>query len=385
MITVENEMEVNEIEISTINDKKICDVKLNAISDEININPRRGLNMDNVDKLVSSEGMFPEIHLGVFEGKLIIVDGYHRFAAARALGLENIKAYATEYNSMEALETDAFNENVNHGERLSEYDIANWIYNMYVKAIKKTPTTSLVSFIKKCKIDPRRARSLFNWVLFHKEILEDNEMVIKQTGTIDEIYSLVIYLQEIPGSITEESKVILKQFYNKYASLSRSDLREAIKCFKEGKDFDEVLAERKKQQEADEAYMDSIEAKDKKEYFNQFEKIDSSDAIDRNGIADYSDREYPEIKSEANDIIEDLAEQDKINEEIKEAVKTEKPVTSYIEKASTIIMSLSMLKNNKSYKWTYDDYKAISVLIDSLSGILEEIDPTTLEGYEHAI
>lgn len=385
MITIEKGMEVNEMEISTINDKKICDVKLDAISDEININPRRGLNMDNVDKLVASEGMFPEIHLGLFDGKIIIVDGYHRFAAARALELESIKAYITEYNSMEALETDAFNENVNHGERLSEYDIANWIYNMYVKAIKLAPTTSLVSFIKKCKIDPRRARSLFNWVLFHKEILEDDEVTIKQTGTIDELYSLVIHLQEIPGSVTEESKIILKQFYNKYASLSRNDLREAIKYFKEGKDFDEVLVERKKQQEADEAYMDSLEAKDKKEYFDQFEKIDSEDVIDRNGIADYSNREYPEIQSEANDIIEDLAEQDKINEEIKESVKTEKSVTPYIEKASTVIMSLSMLKNNKSYKWTYDDFKSISVLIDSLSGILEEIDPTTLEGYENAI
>ena len=171
--------------------------------------------------------------------------------------------------------------------------------------------------------------------MFHKEILEDDEVTIKQTGTIDELYSLVIHLQEIPGSVTEESKVILKQFYNKYASLSRNDLRDAIKCFKEGKDFDEVLAERKRQQEADEAYMDSIEAKDKKEYFDQFEKIDSEDVIDRNGIADYSNREYPEIKSEANDIIEDLAEQDKINEEIKESVKTEKTVTPYIEKASS--------------------------------------------------
>lgn len=151
MVTIEKGIEVNEMEISTINDKKICDVKLDVISDEININPRRGLNMDNVDKLVASEGMFPEIHLGLFDGKIIIVDGYHRFAAARALELESIKAYITEYNSMEALETDAFNENVNHGERLSEYDIANWIYNMYVKAIKLAPTTSLVSFIKLIK------------------------------------------------------------------------------------------------------------------------------------------------------------------------------------------------------------------------------------------
>lgn len=385
MITIENGMEVNEIEISTINDKKICDVKLDAISDEININPRRGLNMDNVDKLVASEGMFPEIHLGAFEGKLIIVDGYHRFSAAKVLELETIKAFITEYSSMEALETDAFNENVNHGERLSEYDIANWIYSMYIKAIKKVPTTSLVSFIKKCKIDPRRARSLFNWVLFHKEILEDDELVIKQTGTIDELYSLVIHLQEIPGSITEESKIILKQFYNKYASLSRNDLREAIKCFKEGKDFDEVLAERKRQQEADEAYMDSLEDKDKKEYFDQFEKIDSEDAIDRTGNADYSKKEYPEIQSESNDMIEHLSEQDQLNEEIKDAVKTEKSIAPYIEKASSVIMSLSMLKNNSSYVWTYDDYKAISVLIDSLSGILEEIDPTTLKGYENAI
>ena len=241
-----------------------------------------------------------------------------------------------------------------------------------------------MSFIKKCKIDPRRARSLFNWVLFHKEVLEDDELIIK-TGITDELYSLILHLQEIPGSITEESKILLKQFYNKYASLSRNDLREAIKCFKEGKDFDGVLAERKRQQEADEAYMDALEAKDKKEYFDQFERIEPEDVIDRNGNADYSEREYPEIQSEANDIIEDLAEQDKMNEEIKEAVKTEKSVTPYIEKASTVIMSLSMLKNNKSYKWTYDDYKSISVLIDSLSGVLEEIDPTTLEGYENVI
>ena len=63
------------------------DIELTRINSEINVNPRRNLNMDNVDKLVEAEGMFPEIHLGLLNGKLtVIVDGYHRFAAANSLG-----------------------------------------------------------------------------------------------------------------------------------------------------------------------------------------------------------------------------------------------------------------------------------------------------------
>ena len=111
------------LEISKDRIKKVIEVKIKDISEK-NFNPRKhGLLEENLKSLIESE-YFPEIHLGLINGELIVVDGYHRLEASKRLGLETIRAYITEYSKIEGLQKDAINENINHGQRLSDYDIS---------------------------------------------------------------------------------------------------------------------------------------------------------------------------------------------------------------------------------------------------------------------
>jgi len=165
---------MSNLEISKDGIKKVIEVKIKDISEK-NFNPRKhGLLEENLKSLIESE-YFPEIHLGLINGELIVVDGYHRLEASKRLGLETIRAYVTEYSKIEGLQKDAINENINHGQRLSDYDISTSIYSIYKTFIDqgKLSNLSIVDFIRMFKIDERRGRSLFAWAVIHKEILED--------------------------------------------------------------------------------------------------------------------------------------------------------------------------------------------------------------------
>ena len=127
---------------STFENKVIQDVLLSDISN-ININPRKnGLIEENVESLKEAE-VFPEIHLGLLDGQLIVVDGYHRLEASKRLGLETIKAYITDYKTIETIIRDAINENINHGQRLSDYDVAMSMYELYNKLVDAGKLTTI--------------------------------------------------------------------------------------------------------------------------------------------------------------------------------------------------------------------------------------------------
>ena len=233
---------------SASENKVIQDVLLTDISN-ININPRKnGLIEENVESLVESS-VFPEIHLGLLDGQLIVVDGYHRLEASKRLGLETIKAYITDYKTIETIIRDAINENINHGQRLSDYDVAMSMYELYNKLVDagKLTTIKMKDFITSFKIDERRGRSLFNWVVLHKEILDDEVTTVKNISFSDEYYSMILHMNETPGKISNEAKYKIRTFYNKYNHLSKIELRKAIALFKQGLDY-EIEAEKLKQE-----------------------------------------------------------------------------------------------------------------------------------------
>ena len=201
---------------STIDNKVLQDVLLTDISDT-NINPRiNGIIEENVESLIEAK-FFPEIHLGLLDGQLIVVDGYHRLEAAKRLQEESIKAYITEYKTIETIIRDAINENMNHGQRLSDYDVAMSMFDLYNKMVQagKLTTVKMKDFITSFKIDERRGRSLFNWVVLHKEILDDEITTVKNISFSDEYYSMVLFLNETPGKISNESKYKIRTFIGK--------------------------------------------------------------------------------------------------------------------------------------------------------------------------
>lgn len=371
---------------STFENKVIQDVLLTDISN-ININPRKnGLIEENVESLKEAE-VFPEIHLGLLDGQLIVVDGYHRLEASKRLGLETIKAYITDYKTIETIIRDAINENINHGQRLSDYDVAMSMYELYNKLVDagKLTTIKMKDFITSFKIDERRGRSLFNWVVLHKEILDDEITTVKNISFSDEYYSMILFLNEIPGKISNEAKYKIKTFYNKYNHLSKIELRKAIALFKQGLDY-EIEAEKLKQA-AKEIDTNPIKQETKVET-KEIEKdeipVDESENTEREVTLKNELLTKPEPKEktkedlvieEAKTVEEKMEAVEKLNEEITKELSNSKEkfkLDTYLDAMSKQVMTMLMLQSKGNLEdFTKEHINKLNDIVDRLNELTE--------------
>lgn len=371
---------------STFENKVIQDVLLTDISN-ININPRKnGLIEENVESLKEAE-VFPEIHLGLLDGQLIVVDGYHRLEASKRLGLETIKAYITDYKTIETIIRDAINENINHGQRLSDYDVAMSMYELYNKLVDagKLTTIKMKDFITSFKIDERRGRSLFNWVVLHKEILDDEITTVKNISFSDEYYSMILFLNEIPGKISNEAKYKIKTFYNKYNHLSKIELRKAIALFKQGLDY-EIEAEKLKQA-AEEIDTNPIKQETKVET-KEVEKdeipVDESENTEREVTLKNELLTKPEPKEkakedlvieEAKTVEEKMEVVEKLNEEITKELSNSKEkfkLDTYLDAMSKQVMTMLMLQSKGNLEdFTKEHINKLNDIVDRLNELTE--------------
>lgn len=371
---------------STFENKVIQDVLLTDISN-ININPRKnGLIEENVESLKEAE-VFPEIHLGLLDGQLIVVDGYHRLEASKRLGLETIKAYITDYKTIETIIRDAINENINHGQRLSDYDVAMSMYELYNKLVDagKLTTIKMKDFITSFKIDERRGRSLFNWVVLHKEILDDEITTVKNISFSDEYYSMILFLNEIPGKISNEAKYKIKTFYNKYNHLSKIELRKAIALFKQGLDY-EIEAEKLKQA-AKEIDTNPIKQETKIET-KEIEKdeipVDESENTEREVTLKNDLLTKPEPKEEKKEnleieetktVEEKMEVVEKLNEEITKELSNSKEkfkLDTYLDAMSKQVMTMLMLQSKGNLEdFTKEHINKLNDIVDRLNELTE--------------
>ena len=371
---------------STFENKVIQDVLLSDISN-ININPRKnGLIEENVESLKEAE-VFPEIHLGLLDGQLIVVDGYHRLEASKRLGLETIKAYITDYKTIETIIRDAINENINHGQRLSDYDVAMSMYELYNKLVDagKLTTIKMKDFITSFKIDERRGRSLFNWVVLHKEILDDEITTVKNISFSDEYYSMILFLNEIPGKISNEAKYKIKTFYNKYNHLSKIELRKAIALFKQGLDY-EIEAEKLKQA-AKEIDTNPIKQEIKVET-KEIEKdeipVDESENTEREVTLKNELLTKPEprekakedlVIKEAKTVEEKMEVVEKLNEEITKELSNSKEkfkLDTYLDAMSKQVMTMLMLQSKGNLEdFTKEHINKLNDIVDRLNELTE--------------
>lgn len=371
---------------STFENKVIQDVLLTDISN-ININPRKnGLIEENVESLKEAE-VFPEIHLGLLDGQLIVVDGYHRLEASKRLGLETIKAYITDYKTIETIIRDAINENINHGQRLSDYDVAMSMYELYNKLVDagKLTTIKMKDFITSFKIDERRGRSLFNWVVLHKEILDDEITTVKNISFSDEYYSMILFLNEIPGKISNEAKYKIKTFYNKYNHLSKIELRKAIALFKQGLDY-EIEAEKLKQA-AKEIDTNPIKQEIKVET-KEVEKddlpVDESENTEREVTLKNELLTKPEPKEkakedlvieEAKTVEEKMEVVEKLNKEITKELSNSKEkfkLDTYLDAMSKQVMTMLMLQSKGNLEdFTKEHINKLNDIVDRLNELTE--------------
>jgi len=368
---------------STIDNKVLQDVLLTDISDT-NINPRiNGIIEENVESLIEAK-FFPEIHLGLLDGQLIVVDGYHRLEAAKRLQEESIKAYITEYKTIETIIRDAINENMNHGQRLSDYDVAMSMFDLYNKMVQagKLTTVKMKDFITSFKIDERRGRSLFNWVVLHKEILDDEITTVKNISFSDEYYSMVLFLNETPGKISNESKYKIRTFYNKYNHLSKIELRKAIALFKEGKDY-EIEAEKLKQAAKE---IDTNTLKVENQKTNSIEQNDETpveETEDENKEREINlkndlltkpkQEEVPETEETVEEKIEKV---EKLNEQISEELtknpKEKFKLDTYLDVMSKQVMTMLMLQAKGNLEdFTKEHINKLNDIVDRLNELTE--------------
>ena len=368
---------------STIDNKVLQDVLLTDISDT-NINPRiNGIIEENVESLIEAK-FFPEIHLGLLDGQLIVVDGYHRLEAAKRLQEESIKAYITEYKTIETIIRDAINENMNHGQRLSDYDVAMSMFDLYNKMVQagKLTTVKMKDFITSFKIDERRGRSLFNWVVLHKEILDDEITTVKNISFSDEYYSMVLFLNETPGKISNESKYKIRTFYNKYNHLSKIELRKAIALFKEGKDY-EIEAEKLKQAakevdtnplKVENTKLDSIEQNDETpveetEDENKEREINLKNDL----LTKPKQEEVPEVEETVEEKIEKVEKlNEQISEELSKNPKEKFKLDTYLDVMSKQVMTMLMLQSKGNLEdFTKEHINKLNDIVDRLNELTE--------------
>lgn len=368
---------------STIDNKVLQDVLLTDISDT-NINPRiNGIIEENVESLIEAK-FFPEIHLGLLDGQLIVVDGYHRLEAAKRLQEESIKAYITEYKTIETIIRDAINENMNHGQRLSDYDVAISMFDLYNKMVQagKLTTVKMKDFITSFKIDERRGRSLFNWVVLHKEILDDEITTVKNISFSDEYYSMVLFLNETPGKISNESKYKIRTFYNKYNHLSKIELRKAIALFKEGKDY-EIEAEKLKQAakevdtnplKVENQKTDSIDKNDETPVEeNEDENIEREVNLKNDLLNKPKQEEVPEAEETVEEKIEKVEKLNKqISEELSKNPKEKFKLDTYLDVMSKQVMTMLMLQAKGNLEdFTKENINKLNDIVDRLNELTE--------------
>lgn len=376
---------------STIDNKVLQDVLLTDISDT-NINPRiNGIIEENVEPLIEAK-FFPEIHLGLLDGQLIVVDGYHRLEAAKRLQEESIKAYITEYKTIETIIRDAINENMNHGQRLSDYDIAMSMFDLYNKMVQagKLTTVKMKDFITSFKIDERRGRSLFNWAVLHKEILDDEITTVKNISFSDEYYSMVLFLNETPGKISNETKYKIRTFYNKYNHLSKIELRKAIVLFKEGKDY-EIEAEKLKQAakevdtnplKVENTKVDSVYKNDETPVEeNEDENIEREVNL-RNDLLTKPQKQEEITKEET--VEEKIEKVEKLNEQISEELsknpKEKFKLDTYLDVMSKQVMTMLMLQSKGNLEdFTKEHINKLNDIVDRLNELTEDYYGTKTE------
>lgn len=101
-----------------------------------------------------SGATFPPILVGQFEGRLIVVDGYHRVEATKRLGEELIKGTLKRYEAKADLLRAAVEANNHHGVRYTPQDkayiaqllAANGFEDVEISVLIGVPVDKLVNF-----------------------------------------------------------------------------------------------------------------------------------------------------------------------------------------------------------------------------------------------
>lgn len=126
-------------------------VKMRDLVFDWSIYPRKAVDqatVENYARALESGADFPPIKIGLYQGKKIVVDGFHRVSARQRFLLDFIEAKFLPFETEAALFAEAVRLNNSHGKGFSESELKANIrrlqqYNFSVKEIQ-----SLIYFPK---------------------------------------------------------------------------------------------------------------------------------------------------------------------------------------------------------------------------------------------
>lgn len=87
---------------------------------------------------------FPPITVGSFEGKLYVIDGWHRIEAKKLLKQEHIQAVIKSYKDKKEMFLDAIKSNIQHGRQLSTHEKVRLVHKLQEMAFELNQISQIV-------------------------------------------------------------------------------------------------------------------------------------------------------------------------------------------------------------------------------------------------
>lgn len=108
-------------------------LKISGLTFDKELYPRMETNWMTAysySQAMRSGEVFPPIIVGSFEGKLYVVDGWHRVEAKKMLKEQYVQGIVKDYNDKKTLFLDAIKYNISHGKPLSSQEKVRLIYKL---------------------------------------------------------------------------------------------------------------------------------------------------------------------------------------------------------------------------------------------------------------
>jgi hypothetical protein len=115
-------------------------MKLSELEFDKNIYPRNRFDNECIKKYIDAIRLgakFPPIIVGIYKGRNLIVDGYHRFIAYQRLQKTHIDCIVKEFETEKDLYIEAIKNNIVHGKPFEQYEKENIILKL--KKINLSP------------------------------------------------------------------------------------------------------------------------------------------------------------------------------------------------------------------------------------------------------
>lgn len=312
----------------------------------VNFNPRKELIIKNLEKLRQTE-IFAPVIIGKFNDKFYLIDGYHRKTVIEERGITSIDAIIFEYNNEWEMKTDAYAFNINHGERLTDDEIGNGIFNKYNYYLENSISVTFEQLGAEFSMNSRMANSYVRWGKVKNALNED---ISKSIADI---------LARFEDN--EEGKTKMIDFFNTHRRLKVHEMRKAYDCYIAGKDY----------------YKEALALQQNLDIINMNEKLPEKKPIQNEKIEPFANGNQNIVDGEKNieEINKSLGSTPTVLE-VKNILKT------LFKNIKQTYVQMEAMKENGQLKFYAEykkDIKAMESLISDIESFADEgwIDQNT--------